>query len=134
MKKHQMNCPYCGSPAIYRPAAMVHGNNTRHKDTHLYVCSRWPDCDSYVSAHKNMQPMGSLANKKLRHKRILAHQALEELRLNRHMETWAVYIWLQVKLELPPDKAHIGMFSEEMCDRLISICRESLQTTQILAA
>ena len=77
--------------------------------------------------------MGSLANKNLRYKRILAHEALEELRQIRHMETWAVYVWLQMKLELTPDKAHIGMFSEEMCDHLISVCRESMQSSTVLA-
>ena len=134
MKKQQVNCPYCGAPAFCRPASMVHGKNTWQKGTHLYVCSRWPDCDSYVTAHKNtLQPMGSLANKNLRYKRILAHEALEELRQIRHMETWAVYVWLQMKLELTPDKAHIGMFSEEMCDHLISICRESMQSSPVLA-
>lgn len=134
MKKQQVNCPYCGAPAICRPASMVHGKNTWQKGTHLYVCTRWPDCDSYVTAHKNtLLPMGSLANKNLRYKRILAHEALEELRQMRHMDTWAVYIWLQMKLELSPDKAHIGMFSEEMCDHLISVCRESMQSTPVLA-
>lgn len=135
MKKPKITCPYCGAPAIYRPASMVHGSNTCQKGTHLYVCSRWPDCNSYVTAHKNsLQPMGSLANKSLRYKRIQAHQALEELRQNRHMETWAVYVWLQMKLKLPPDKAHIGMFSEEMCDHLISVCQESMQNDPVLAA
>lgn len=135
MRKQQITCPYCGAPAIYRPASMVHGNNTWQKGTHLYVCSQWPDCDSYVTAHKSShQPMGSLANKNLRHKRIQAHQALEELRQTRHMETWAVYVWIQMKLKLTPDKAHIGMFSEDMCDRLIAICQESIQSNSMLAA
>ena len=135
MKKYQINCPYCGAPAICRPANTVHGSNTWQKSSHLYICSHWPDCDSYVAAHKkNLQPMGSLANKSLRHKRIQAHQALEELRQNRHMEKWAVYIWLEMKLKLSPDEAHIAMFSEAMCDKLISICQESLQADRVLAA
>lgn len=135
MNKYQINCPYCGAPAVCRPASTVHGSATRQKGSYLYLCSRWPACDSYVAAHrKDLRPMGSLADKKLRRKRILAHQALEELRRRRHMETWAVYLWLQGKLKLDPDKAHIGMFSEAMCDRVIEICRESLQSDQILAA
>ena len=134
-QKYHMNCPYCGAPAICRPSSMVHGGNTWQNDTFLYVCSRWPECDSYVTAHKySLIPMGSMANKSLRSKRMQAHRAMDELRRCRHMDTWAVYVWIQMKMDLPPDKAHIGMFSEEMCDRLISICRASLRTERIQAA
>ena len=42
-KKYQINCPYCGSPAICRPAAMVHGSSTLEKGRYLYVCSRFPE-------------------------------------------------------------------------------------------
>ena len=134
-QKYHMNCPYCGAPAICRPAGMIHGGNTWQNGIFLYVCSRWPECDSYVTAHKyTLKPMGSMANKSLRFKRIQAHQMLDELRQRRHMDTWAAYVWIQMKKNLAPDKAHIGMFSEEMCDQLISICRESLQTDRIQAA
>ena len=135
MNKYQLNCPYCGAPAICRPASTVHGASTWQKGSYLYLCSRWPACDSYVAAHKkDLRPMGSLANKNLRRKRIRAHQALDELRQSRHMEKWAAYLWLQGKLKLEPDNVHIGMFSEDMCDRVIALCRESLQSGQILAA
>ena len=50
--------------------------------------------------------MGTLANGDLRHKRILAHRALEHLQQSRHMEKWEVYIWLQAKLGLN-DSRHI---------------------------
>lgn len=127
MKNKKIQCPYCGAQAVCRPASMVYGNNRWQKHNHLYICSRWPDCDAYVTAHdKDLRPMGTLANKRLRYKRVLAHQALDELRQSQNMDTWAVYLWLQMKLNLSPDQAHIGMFSEEMCDRLITICRESI--------
>ena len=109
----KINCPYCGSPALLRPASYVHGKNTLDPKSHLYVCSRWPACDSYVSAHKKSRlPMGTLANSHLRHKRILAHRALTQLQKARHMDTWATYLWLQAALGLDKTQAHIGMFSE----------------------
>ena len=135
MNKYQINCPYCGAPAICRPASTIHGACTWQKGSYLYLCSRWPACDSYVAAHKkDHRPMGSLANKNLRRKRIQAHQALEELRQDRHMEKWAIYLWLQGKLQMDPDKVHISMFSEEMCDRVTALCREALQSPRIRAA
>lgn len=129
MKKYQINCPYCGSPAHCRPASMVHGTSTLEKGRYLYVCSRWPECDAYVAAHKNdKSPMGTLANGNLRHKRILAHHALQELQRSRHMEKWAAYLWMQGKLGLSEEQAHIGLFSEQMCDRVVSLCHQTLES------
>jgi len=78
--------------------------------------------------------MGTLADKKLRRKRILAHHALAKLQKERHMDKWAVYIWLQAKLDLDEYHAHIGMFSEQMCDRFISLCRTSQKPENNLAS
>ena len=74
--------------------------------------------------------MGTLANGNLRHKRILAHQALERLRKERHMDKWASYVWLQAKLGLDEHHAHIGMFSEQLCDQVISLCRNKQHYSQ----
>lgn len=127
MKKYQINCPYCGSPAVCRPASIVYGNAVRGKGSYLYLCSRWPACDSYVSAHKkDHRPMGTLANGNLRHKRILAHRALDDLRKSCHMDKWAAYLWLQGKLNLSESQMHIGMFSEDMCDQVIAVCRKNI--------
>ena len=113
MKKYNLKCPYCGAPAICRPASTVYGADTIDYGSYLYICSRWPACDAYVSAHKkNRKPMGTMANRSLRHKRILAHQALKRLQKERHMDKWAAYIWLQAKLGLDESQAHIGMFSD----------------------
>lgn len=129
MKKYRISCPYCGSPALCRPAGMVHGSSTQEKGRYLYVCSRWPECDAYVAAHKkDKSPMGTLANGDLRHKRILAHRALEELQNFRHMEKWAAYLWLQGKLGLNEEQAHIGLFSGQMCDRVVSLCRQAMES------
>lgn len=122
-KIYQIYCPYCGAPAICRPASTVYSTDTIDRKSYLYLCSNWPSCDAYVGAHKaDRSPMGTLANSSLRHKRILAHQALEKLRKERHMDKWASYVWLQTKLGLDEHHAHIGMFSEHLCDQLISLC------------
>ena len=135
MNKYQISCPYCGSPAIFRPAAMVHGSSILEKGRYLYVCSRFPECDSYVAAHKkDKSPMGTLADRELRHKRILAHNALAELQKIRHMEKWAAYLWLQGKLGLTEEQAHIGLFSGQMCDRVISLCHQALETCPQMTA
>ena len=91
----------------------------------MYVCSNWPTCDSYVMAHlEDLRPMGTMANGALRHKRILAHKALQAYRKASHTDKWASYIWLEGKMGLDQQRTHIGMFSEEQCDRVITLCRK----------
>lgn len=135
MKKYQINCPYCGAPAVCRPASTVYGSSVKTKGSYLYLCSNWPACDSYVAAHKqDRRPMGTLANGRLRHQRILAHCALEDFRRSRHMEKWAAYVWLQGKLGLSAEQTHIGQFSEKRCGQVITLCRQSLKKDQARSA
>ena len=125
-KPIQIKCPYCGAIAVLRPASYVYGASLTEKGRHLYLCSNWPACDAYVSAHDRTHlPMGVLANGDLRHKRILAHQALRQLQQSRNMEKWEVYIWLQAKLGLNEHQAHIGQFSDWMCDEVIRLCKQA---------
>jgi len=125
MKREIVKCPYCGAYAMRRPASVVYGDAARTENGYLFVCSRWPACDAYVSAHlKSGRPMGTLANGDLRHKRILAHKALDEFRKRRHIEKWEAYLWLQSKLGLGKEQTHIAMFSEYRCDQVIALCKE----------
>lgn len=130
-KIYQIYCPYCGASAVCRPASTVYGADTIDRKSFLYLCSNWPSCDAYVGAHKaDRRPMGTLANSRLRHKRILAHHALERLQQERHMDKWASYVWLQAKLGLDERNAHIGMFSEQQCDQVISLCQRKRHCSQ----
>ena len=80
MKQARIHCPYCGSLAMLRPASAIHGLSDISAGTYLYVCRRWPACDAYVTAdRRTKQPLGTLANGDLRHKRILAHHALHSV-------------------------------------------------------
>ena len=73
---------------------------------------------------EDLRPMGTMANGALRHKRILAHKALQAYRKASHTDKWASYIWLEGKMGLDQQRTHIGMFSEEQCDRVITLCRK----------
>jgi hypothetical protein len=137
MKKMQiqLECPYCKAKAILRPASMVYGPTLKEKGRHLYLCSNWPACDAYVSAHKSsLLPMGTLANGDLRHKRILAHRALYTFQRYSHMETWAVYLWLQMQLGLGRERTHIGQFSLEQCEKVIALCQQAMNQPRLLSA
>ena len=130
LKRKPIKCPYCGAHAAYRPAAVVYGESTFKKsaDTYLYVCSRWPSCDTYVSAHKkSKKPMGTLANRELRHKRMLAHQSLNAVGKHYKMEKQDLYIWLQAKMAFTEEQTHIAMFSEYRCDQVIALCDQTMK-------
>ena len=134
-KRIQIHCPYCGAKAVLRPASYVYGASLLEKGRHLYLCSNWPSCDAYVSAHKTSQlPMGPLANGELRHKRILAHRALAAFQKNRRMDKWATYLWLQMQLGLSREEAHIGQFSETQCEQVMELCRRAMKPPGRLTA
>lgn len=127
MKRTRIFCPYCGTLAIKRPASYVYGKSAK-KGLNLYVCSCYPMCDSYVAAHKKSGlPMGTLANRSLRRKRILAHKALDKIWKHGYMTKKQVYKWLQIKLNLSESEMHIGNFNENYCNLLIFECERAYQ-------
>ena len=130
MKRNKIRCPYCGAQAVLRPSSVVYYERARPGE-HLYVCTRYPQCDSYVSAHKKtLFPMGTLANAALRRKRILAHRSFNRLWEDGPMEKWQAYKWMQAKFALRSDQAHIAMMSEYMCDQLIAACDQAVSNMQ----
>ena len=132
-KRKQVRCPYCGAKATLRPSSAVYGDAAK-TDGYLYVCDRYPKCDSYVGAHKKTKlPMGTLANGDLRNKRIQAHKAFDWMWKSGLMTKWQAYKWMQGKLDLSDEQAHIAMFSEYMCDRLIAECNKAYANQQMAA-
>lgn len=132
-KRKQIRCPYCGAKATLRPSSAVYGDAAK-TDGYLYVCDRYPKCDSYVGAHKKTKlPMGTLANGDLRNKRIQAHKAFDWMWKSGLMTKWQAYKWMQGKLDLSDEQAHIAMFSEYMCDRLIAECNKAYKNQQMAA-
>ena len=125
IKRIKIHCPYCGSLVTKRAASYVYEKNAK-PDTFLYVCDRYPACDSYVAAHtKSGLPMGTPANKTLRNKRIAAHKALDRIWENGYMTKEQVYIWLQAKLDMPANVMHIGKLNEYYCNRIIYECNRA---------
>lgn len=133
MKKKNIYCPYCGAKASLRPTSVVYGDDAK-TDGYLYVCDRYPKCDSYVGAHQRTKlPMGTLANGDLRHKRIEAHKAFDWMWKSGLMTKWQAYKWMQGKLALTDEQAHIAKFSEYMCDRLIEECNIAYANQKLAA-
>ncbi len=130
MKKQTIHCPYCGSPAILKDASYVYGHHS--SGGKVYVCSHFPACDSYVGVHQGTSlPKGSLANRTLRKKRIQAHQIFDQLWRKGIFSREEAYRWIGDKFCLQTRQAHIGNFSDYMCDQLIQEASKVLQNNHI---
>lgn len=130
MKKQTLRCPYCGRPAILKDASYVYGPNSRGGK--VYVCSHYPACDAYVGVHQGTAlPKGSLANNTLRKKRIQAHRIFDQIWKQGILNCQEAYRWLADKFCLEIRQAHIGNFSDYMCDQLIKESSKVLQNNHI---
>ncbi len=130
MKKQTIRCPYCGSPAILKDASYVYGHHS--SGGKVYVCSHYPACDSYVGVHQGTSlPKGSLANRTLRKKRIQAHRIFDQLWRQGIFSRQEAYRWIGDKFCLQTRQAHIGNFSDYMCDQLIQEASKVLQNNHI---
>lgn len=133
MKQVKIRCPYCGAHAVLRSSKAVYQSKAK-PGRHLFVCARYPLCDSYVGAHEGtLLPMGTLANGDLRNKRIQAHRAFNRLWESGTMKKWQAYRWMQAKFGLCSQQAHIAMFSEYMCDQLIAECDKAASHMKLTA-
>jgi len=95
----------------------------RDYGTNLYVCL---PCDARVGTHKNSRaPLGTLANAALRDLRMQCHKVFDQKWKSGRMSRTKAYVWLQERMYLSPDKAHIGMFDKNQCNKLLKILKEN---------
>ncbi|MDR1630761.1 MAG: DUF3268 family zinc-finger domain-containing protein [Oscillospiraceae bacterium] len=130
MKQKILKCQYCGRTAVLRPATYVYGDKAIEE--HVYVCSGYPVCNSYVGVHKGtLKPKGTLANGDLRNLRIHAHKLFSHFWTCGLMSKKEAYRWMRYKFALTEEQAHIGNFSEYMCTQFMDECRKVLANNRI---
>ena len=74
------------------------------------------------------EALGSVADAPLRRLRWQTHQVFDlvwKLRLKR--SRYNAYSWLSLRLGLPKDVAHVGLFDEDTCRRAITICAQYIR-------
>lgn len=125
-----MRCPYCGSHVIYRSADGIYHDNS--KNTMLYVCGNYPECDAYVRVHAGTNiPVGSLANHELRSLRRTAHQYFDQLHQSGMMSKQDAYQWLADLISAPLSEAHIGYLGEYYCSQVIRESQKVLERQKV---
>jgi len=122
-------CPYCGSHSVLRSADGIYRNND--KNTMLYVCSKYPACDSYVRVHPGTKiPMGTMADRQLRALRNEAHRNFDQLHKKGLMSKEDAYLWLASILAAPLGQAHIGYLGEYYCRQVIEASKQQLENAK----
>jgi hypothetical protein len=117
-------CPYCGGAS-----ELVGGDRIypRRPDLHakrFYLCA---PCDAYVGCHNGTtNPLGRLADRRLRAAKIRAHEAFDPLWKSNVMTRAEAYAWLAKTLGIPPEKCHVGVFDVETCERVVDVCGDFL--------
>jgi len=118
-------CPYCGELAKFVDSVEIYGRSYGM----VYLCG---PCDAWVGVHEGTDiPLGRLANKALREAKKRAHAAFDPLwngkmrrdGCSKTKARKAGYQWLARQLGIRASECHIGMFDEEMCDRVVEACR-----------
>ena len=113
-----MRCPECGSPVVLKSADGIYHTNPDH--VQLYVCSRYPQCDTYVRTPPGTTiPMGTLANRQLRRLRVQAHKSFDRLYRSGLMGKDDAYRWLASVVQAPMSCAHIGYLGDYYCKKVI---------------
>lgn len=116
-----MICPYCGAAAVWRDSSIVYGRSYGP----IWICSNYPKCDAYVGCHGGTKtPLGRLANAELREKKKQAHAAFDRLWKGGQMPRNDAYAWLANALGISRADCHIGMFDDEMCERVVQAVLE----------
>ena len=121
-----MICPYCNSEAKLEDTIKIYKSRSYGM---AYICSNYPECDSYVGVHKGTdKPLGRMANKELRKAKSIAHFIFDKLWKSGLVRRNEAYEWLAKKLNIKREDCHIGMFDVEMCKKAALVCRLKIDT------
>lgn len=111
--KEAEKCTICGEEAQWVENSVIYGRNYG-KSYMIWFCTK---CGAYVGCHNNTKkPKGTFADKELRRWRMKAHNVIDPLWKNGHMERKTVYRKLR---HIFGREFHIGESTVEDCKKLI---------------
>ncbi len=110
-KVPELVCPECGAAMRLR--------DSRYGK--FYGCVRFPACRATHGAHQTGKPLGIPVNKETRELRIRAHEMFDLLWMKKIMVRQEAYRWMQKKMKLTKEKAHIGCFDKQQCEQLMNL-------------
>jgi len=115
-------CPYCSKQAKLVTGDQIYPSWPDLAELNFYLCDSGHE-SAYVGCHPGTtQPLGSLANKKLRQVRSQAHKVFDPIWKSKQMTRSQAYCWLAERMSISPSECHIGMFDVSQCQKVIQIC------------
>lgn len=132
-------CDYCGQPAPLVTGEQIYPHRADLWAKRFYAC--FP-CGAWVGCHPpatapggglgdGTVPMGRLANAELRRAKTAAHAIFDPFWQAASMRRRDAYLWLAQELNLPTEKAHIGMFDVDQCRAVIAaVHRQQVSDSQ----
>ena len=101
---------------------------TRRKDSAVWSCPDWPECDHYVSCHPGTTlPTGTLANKTLRRERYSTHCVFDLLWSGGKLARNRAYQELGAAMGLSEEQCHIGLFTFGQLEEAKAFARRRLR-------
>lgn len=148
MSKFPPICPYCKKPGQIIDSARIYNGVSYGL---VWACPDYPACDSYVGCHAGThEPLGRMANGKLRAAKKRAHASFDPLWKDAHlmyddlppggsrayekMRKRAIkriqqrarnraYKWLAKQIGIPEKESHIGWFDLDLCEQTVHVCQ-----------
>lgn len=122
-------CDYCENKAQLVKGDKIYPHRPDLYYLNFYYCDNGHE-PAYVGCHKKnpnhghdgTTPLGRLADSILRSKKSSAHQTFDPIWKEGFMSRKEAYSWLAKELNISGKDCHIGLFNEEMCDKVVSIC------------
>lgn len=112
-------CQKCMRKAKLVTGEYIFPFNKKYKDHNYYVCE---GCGDYVGCHEGTtKALGTLADKRLREKRIQVHRAFDQIWKDSPISRKQAYEYLAEKLDIPLVKCHIGLFDLQLCQRALEV-------------
>ena len=107
----KLRCNYCGSAATL----------SKVKGVAKWVCLNYPECNSYVGAHPDGTPCGSLADPQLRRLRGRVHLAFDPLWQSGKLTRPEAYSWLAGRMGMAREYCHVAMFDTDLCHEALEV-------------
>ena len=89
----------------------------------FYGCNAWKrtKCEGSIGARQDGTPLGIPIAKKDKHWRVLAHSAFDQLWKKRNFGRHDAYLWMQDRMRMTSEEAHIGNFTPLQCRALLDL-------------
>lgn len=112
-------CPYCKNFSEEVTGDIIYAHRRDLHSKKFFQCKL---CDAYVGTHLGTgQPLGTLANKRLRKLRSLVHASFDMIWQQEGIPRTVAYEMLAEAMNIPIENCHIAMFDELQCKQAVDV-------------